>query len=439
MSKDAVVKLGAFGALMVNEKQGLSHPVPQYVTDNERLRHTYIVGAQGSGKTELLKVLIQHEVIQKRAVVVIDAHSDMCEQVLYWPEFNTERRAVYISPRYLPDMTPTINPFQLPAGADSRTKEKIANRLAQVIGDISRGEGGSSLSVRMVNIAKVAVRVLLDVPGATLQTLSEFLLPAPPKYLLQAGLEHPVEGIRSFFREDWDNTTYDASKSAIQVRLKNLLLHEDFKAMTCGRNTVPLYDLIEEGKVLLFSLGAAGTDNAVVIGKMIVSMIAAMGDTRKEMQREDRKPVHLFLDECQNFSGPATRTIITELRKYGVHVTLANQYLSQLEKDDQETALLAEVKMMGKTSHSPTLAAVMGYEGTGLRQGGFIVRWGAHPPFYLQTRSDLADDKHQMAPSQKIALRAFMRRFYRPLEETSAEPIKTAPEAPTVSISRAFD
>ncbi|MBN9034343.1 MAG: hypothetical protein BGO05_01735 [Rhizobiales bacterium 63-7] len=439
MSRDAVVNLGAFGALIADEKLGIRHPVPRAVTDKERLRHTYIVGAQGSGKTELLKVLIQHEVLQKRAVVVIDAHSDMCEQVLHWPEFNAERRAVYIAPRYFPDQTPTINPFQIPAGADNRTKEKIANRLSEVIGEICRGEGGSTLSVRMVNIAKVTVRVLLDMPGATLRTLSEFLSQDPPAHLVRAGRQHPVESIRAFFNEDWDNATYDASKSAMQVRLKNLLLHEDFKAMTCGRNTVPFYDLIEEGKVLLFSLGAAGTDNAVVIGKMLVSMIAAIGDVRKEMQREDRRPIHLFLDECQNFTGPATRTIITELRKYGVHVTLANQYLGQLDKDDQGTVLLAEVKMMGKTDHSPTLAAVMGYEGTGLRQGGFVVRWGAHPPFHLQTRSDLADDRHQMKPSQKIALKASMKRFYRPVEEIPQPTPENAPETPTIRISRAFD
>uniref|UniRef100_UPI003100F25A hypothetical protein n=1 Tax=Neorhizobium sp. EC2-8 TaxID=3129230 RepID=UPI003100F25A len=102
--------------------------------------HAYIVGSSGAGKTELLKILMHHDVHQgEAALVVIDAHTDVCEQVARWPGEELHKRVVYLAPELFPDALPTLNPFQLPKGATERTKEKVANQLGDMIGDICRG------------------------------------------------------------------------------------------------------------------------------------------------------------------------------------------------------------------------------------------------------------------------------------------------------------
>ncbi|NTB88045.1 type IV secretory system conjugative DNA transfer family protein [Agrobacterium tumefaciens] len=407
--------------------QALPVPLPA----EELKRHSYIVGAAGAGKSELLKILIhEHITGGNAAVVVVDAHSDLCEQIARWPSVATDDRLVFISPVLFGDMVPCINPLSPPAGSDDRTREKIANRLSEVIGDICRGEGGGS-TVRMVSLAKAALRVLLDRPGSTLHDFYQMLAEDSPPGLIEAGKKHHDEVVRWFFLNDWHGADYKAAKSAMRARLLQLLLHKDFRDMTCAPSTVPLYELVDAGKIILFSLGQSGSDSARVVGMLIVSLMAALGDVRKETGREDRRPVHIVLDECHNFVGPATRTILTELRKYGMHLTLANQYVKQLTMDDRDAVLSnSQIKILGRSDYAPAMLAAMGCDNDegrsrarSLSGGVFLVKWGPGEAFLMQARSDYADDRNQITKSQWIALKADQRVFYRqPQEEARALP-----------------
>ncbi len=420
----------------------LTLPLP--VSDLKR--HSYVVGGSGAGKSELLKILIHdHIAAGDAAVVVLDAHSDLCEQIARWPEVAADERLVFVAPSLFGDMVPTINPFTPPHGADDRTKEKISNRLAEVIGDICRGEG-SGATVRMVALAKAAIRVLLDRNDSTLQDLYEMLGEDPPAGWIAAGRNHPDKMVGLFFRQDWNGSDYKAAKGAMRARLANLLLHKDLRDMTCGPSTVPLYDLVEQGKVLLFSLGQAGKDSARVVGKLIVSMVAALGDIRKETDRADRRPVHIVIDECQNFVGPATQTILTELRKYGLHLTLANQSVKMLPMDDRDTVITnTAVKILGRSDYAPAMLSAMGCDNDEGREmarnltgGVFLVRWGTAATFMLTARSDYADDARQITKSQWIAVLASQRPYYRRLEAPA--PPQIAPSSTTPRrLSRELD
>lgn len=412
---------------------------------DDRKQSTYILGAPGSGKTELLKILIQHELQAGHAVVVLDAHSDLCTQVANWPEFAQQhrRKVMLVTPNLFEGMTPTINLLQVPKGATSRTKEILANRLAQVIGEMCLGEGASTVTTRMLNVAKCTARVLLDFENTSLQDLADFLGEDPPAHFLRAGRVIDDAGVRDFFLSDWDSGEYTASKGAMRARLKNLLLMSDFRAMACGPNTVPLYDWLDDGGTVLFSLGEAGTETAQILGRMVTCMIAAYGDMRKGTGRTDRKPVHFFIDECHNFVGPATQTILTELRKYGIHLTMAHQFADQIPDADLKALLNAtRVKFLGATAYSPIVTGLMGCDrqiATNLPNRQFLVKWGSAELMLVQVRSDLADDRHQMRKSSKIALHVAQRRFYRPLDTDRPLHAETAPSALPQGLSREFD
>ena len=44
----------------------------------------------------------------------------------------------------------------------------------------------------------------------------------------------------------------------------------------------------------------------------------------------DRRPFYLYVDEFQNFATDSFATILSEARKYGLNLTVANQYISQM-------------------------------------------------------------------------------------------------------------
>ncbi|MGE6786691.1 type IV secretory system conjugative DNA transfer family protein [Ensifer adhaerens] len=406
--------------------------------------HTYVVGASGSGKTELLKILMHHDIHHTNAaLVVIDAHTDVCDQVARWPGDDMHKRLVYLAPELYPDTLPTLNPFQLPKGATSRTKEKVANRLGELIGDICRGGGGADLSVRMVNVAKACIRVLIDVPGATLKDLRDMMGAEPSAALLKAAANHAEPMVREFFRTEWETSDYTASKAAIRVRLTNLLLHRDFLHITCNPNSTPLYDLVDQGKIILFSLGRAGSETAQIVGKMVISMMAVLGDMRKDTDRSDRRPVHIFVDECQNFMGPAVITILTELRKYGVRLTLANQYITAFSRDQQSAVLTnCQAKVLGTgDAPGPMLAAMQcdPEDAQGLPQRHFLVKWGSADVLTVQTRSDLADEKVRCTPSQWIARKLSQKRFYASSDDMATTTLENAPSAVVEGFTRELD
>ena len=55
--------------------------------------------------------------------------------------------------------------------------------------------------------------------------------------------------------------------------------------------------------------------------------------SRSDIDRvEDRRPFYLYVDEFQNFATDSFATILSEARKYGLNLTVANQYISQMSE-----------------------------------------------------------------------------------------------------------
>lgn len=91
---------------------------------------------------------------------------------------------------------------------------------------------------------------------------------------------------------------------------------------------------MDEGKILIVNLsrGLMGEDNAAILGAMMVTKIqlAAMG--RADLPEAQRRPFYMYVDEFQNFATDSFAVILSEARKYGLNLTVANQYISQMSE-----------------------------------------------------------------------------------------------------------
>ena len=92
---------------------------------------------------------------------------------------------------------------------------------------------------------------------------------------------------------------------------------------------------MDEGKVLLVNVakGRLGEDSALLLGSLVVSTLALAAFSRAELPADDRKPFFVYLDEFHNFTTLVLANMMSELRKYGVGLTLAHQHMHQLEPD----------------------------------------------------------------------------------------------------------
>lgn len=88
---------------------------PVRVAEDQRLRHSYITGQSGSGKSELLKLIVHEYVTRPEycAVVVLDPHGDLAEEIARWRVFSGRDQLLYVDPYLKYHHAPTINPFQV--------------------------------------------------------------------------------------------------------------------------------------------------------------------------------------------------------------------------------------------------------------------------------------------------------------------------------------
>jgi type IV secretory pathway TraG/TraD family ATPase VirD4 len=100
--------------------------------------------------------------------------------------------------------------------------------------------------------------------------------------------------------------------------------------------------LIDDGNILLVKMdkGLVGADNVSLLGQMLVSSIVMAAMSRANMDKEQRKPFYLFIDEFQNFIKGDIGSALSEVRKYGLSLTLANQTLGQLQDRTTEHNLV---------------------------------------------------------------------------------------------------
>ena len=92
---------------------------------------------------------------------------------------------------------------------------------------------------------------------------------------------------------------------------------------------------MDEGKILLVNLakGQLGEDSSTTLGGLLVSTIGLAAISRADMPAQTRRPFFLYVDEFQEFTTLSFVNMLSELRKYGLGLTLAHQHFHQLEPD----------------------------------------------------------------------------------------------------------
>src|SRR3546814_5075178 len=113
------------------------------------------------------------------------------------------------------------------------------------------------------------------------------------------------------------------------------------RIVTAPEREISIRRTMDEGKVLLVNLGKGrlGDDSARLLGGLLVTTVGLAGFSRADTPPEERRPFFLYIDEFQEFTTLAVAGMLSELRKYRVGLTMAHQYLNQLEPDIRHAVL----------------------------------------------------------------------------------------------------
>jgi hypothetical protein len=185
-----------------------------------------------------------------------------------------------------------------------------------------------------------------DTPGYTVspsqtRAAREFLL--HNQWFAQSAIRN--ETVRRFWKDEFTHypTWLKADACApIQNKLGALLSDPTLRRILVDPDVdLHFRQLMDEGKILLVNVskGRLGEDSALLLGGLIVSTMGLAAFSRAETASAQRRPFFLYLDEFHSFTTLMLANMMSELRKYGVGLTLAHQYMHQLDPDIRHAVL----------------------------------------------------------------------------------------------------
>ena len=312
---------------------------PVALSPSARLRHTFILGQTGTGKTTLLQNLAVQDLIEGEGFAFFDPHGDASHELLDFIPPHRMRDVVYLRP------ADTVRAFGY--NILSNVPEKERDRVTQEVVATFRYRWADSWGARMENIFKHAVRALLDAParhgGATL--LSVPLLLNRKQYRAWVLKHCDNRAVRDFFTYEFDAWNQRQLAEFVQPILNKVdqfLLSDAIRnVIGQAQSTIDLEYMMNNRKVLILDLdkGAIGQDDANTIGSLLLTGFQLAAMRRSKVPLNERVPFYCYLDEFHSFTTGSFASIMSESRKYGLGLVLAGQYLDQIEIDQVKASV----------------------------------------------------------------------------------------------------
>lgn len=313
----------------------------------DRSRHSYIVGATGTGKSTLLFNMIMQDIENGEGAAVLDPHGDLFHQVLNAIPARRADDVVLIDPCNFEHAVGInfleCNDFYRPAQMNLVANEMmlIFDRLYDM-----RATGGPIFEQYVRHAMLLAMENDLD--RATLMDVPMIFEDRDFREYLK---RHCQSRITVNF---WDK---QAETAGGESSLNNLTPYICSKLNQFTNNallrpiigqtksTINFRKLMDEGKILLANLskGMLGSLDCSLLGMLVMGKILTAGMGRADISFGQRRPFFLYVDEFQNFTTASVATLLSESRKFGVNLTLANQNLAQLKGGAGQQGILDSV------------------------------------------------------------------------------------------------
>lgn len=316
--------ISAFG---LTNFRGINHQFGMLRYD--RSRHVYIIGQTGAGKSGLLQLFSLSDIFHGQGFAIIDPHGDLAVDNMRFIPGSRMKDVVYFNPADTA-FPLGFNPLEV---INPNMKTNISS---EVIGVLKR-MFAESWGPRLEYILRYTILALLDRPETTMLDITRMLT---DKKFREETLSYCTDTVvLNFWRIEFASWQDKFVAEAIAPVLNKV---GAFTANPVIRNiigqpksTFNIRQIMDEGKILIVNLskGLIGEDNAAILGAFLVTKIQLAAMSRSDIAKvEDRRPFYLYVDEFQNFATDSFATILSEARKYGLNLTVANQYISQMSE-----------------------------------------------------------------------------------------------------------
>ena len=312
---------------------------PIQFRDEDRLRHMYMIGKTGTGKSTLFSNMALQDILNLRGVCFIDPHGEAISWLLgRIPKQRLEDVIIF-------DPSDTENPMglNLLEARDEQERDFLVAELIEIFYKLFDPEKTGIIGPQFEHWLRNAALTIMAGDGGSLVEI--------PKLFTDRGFEHHKRRqltdplVQEFWAGQMAKTS-DFHKSEMLNYFTSKFGH--FLNNSICRNIIGQHqsglhfdNIIASEKILLVDLskGKIGELNSRLLGLIIISKLQAAVLKRAKLQPGSFPPFYLYVDEFQNMTTDTFASMLSESRKYGLGVHLTNQYFQQLPKNIQESVL----------------------------------------------------------------------------------------------------
>lgn len=305
---------------------------PFGIKRKDRARHMYIIGKTGMGKSTLLENMAIQDIRNGEGMAFIDPHGSTADRILEYVPKHRMNDVVYFAPFDM-DYPVAFNVME-DVGYDKR--HLVVSGLLSAFRKI----WVDAWSARMEYILSNTLLALLEYPGATLLDVNRMLINKNFRKKVVDNVQDPL--VKSFWVDEFanytDRYTQDATP-AIQNKVGQFTSNPLIRNIVGQpKSSFDIREIMDERKILIMNLskGRVGEVNATLLGSMLVTKIYLAAMSRADVSADTLRNLphfYFYVDEFQNFANESFSDILSEARKYKLNLTIAHQYVEQMEEE----------------------------------------------------------------------------------------------------------
>jgi hypothetical protein len=318
--------------LGVSSYRGIKREV--FIGEGDRMKHLYIIGKTGTGKSELLKDMILQDIRAGKGLCFMDPHGDALLDIMKLIPPERAEDVIYFNPS---DADRPMGLNLLEAHNEDQqhfVATSVINLMYKLFDPYKTGIVGPRFEHGVRN---AMLTVMQGMTGGTFVEVMQAMERADFVRELLPKVTDPI--VRRYWTDQIAQTSdfhksevLDYTVSKFGRFVTNRLIRN---IIGQSQSSFDFRKIMDEGKILLVNLakGELGEENSNFLGLILVPRILMAAMSRADTPEENRRPFYLYVDEFQNFATPDFAVIMSEARKYGLGLCVANQFIGQVEEE----------------------------------------------------------------------------------------------------------
>ena len=306
----------------------------------DRLRHMYMVGKTGVGKSTVFQNMCLQDIKNGDGVCFVDPHGESIDWLLaHIPKERLQDVVLF-------DPSDTEHPFGLNIleAHDEFEKDFLVNECIQIFYKLFDPDKTGVIGPQFEHwLRNAALTVMAGPEGGSILEIPRLFIDRDFEKKKRGYLTDPL--VMDFWNKQMAKTSDFHKSEMLNYFMSKFgpFLNNAMMRNIMGQHMSSFnFDSLMDGKSIVLanlSRGKVGDMNAHMLGLILISKLQVAVLKRAARSSAERTPFYLYVDEFQNFATDTFISLLSESRKYGLGIHLTNQYLAQLPDEIRNSVL----------------------------------------------------------------------------------------------------